>query len=85
MIAAAVGLPPNEIGAHSYRIRGTTNHADGGGDPTMMKARGRWDSDIAFIYARDTIAFQFESQAAMRRAASATLESTFADWVQPGA
>ncbi len=51
----------------------------------MMKARDRWDSDIAFIHARDTIASQFQSQAAMRRAASVALESTFADWVQPGA
>ena len=85
MIVAAVGLPPDEIGARSYRIGGATDRADGGGDPTMIKARGRWDSDIALIYARDTIASQFQSHAAMRRAASATLEATFADWVQPGA
>ena len=53
----------------------------------MMKARGRWDSDLAFIDARDTIASQFASQAAMRRAGSATVGATFAfaDWVQPGA
>ena len=64
---AAVGLPPDEIGAHSYRIGGATDHADGGGDPTMMKARDRWNSDIAFIHARYAIASQFQSQAGAAR------------------
>ena len=56
------GLPLDEIGAHSYRIGVATDHADGGDDPKIMKARDRWDSDIAFIHARDSIASQFQLQ-----------------------
>ena len=78
-------MPPGEVGAHSYRIGGATDHADGGGNPTMMKARGRWDGAVAFIYASDTIASQLALQAAMWWAGSASVEAIFADWVQPGA
>ena len=64
---AVVGLPLDEIGAHSYRIGGATDHANGGRDPTILKARDRWNSNIAFIHVRNNIASQFQSQAGSAR------------------
>jgi len=83
-IARVSGLPPKEVGGHSFRIGGATDMADYGVvAPTMLKTRGRWGSDIGYIYARDTIAQQFHAANAIYAASGETLESAFADWVQP--
>eukprot|EP00962_Isochrysis_galbana_P018985 scaffold5506_cov114-Isochrysis_galbana.AAC.6 len=46
---ALCGVPVHETGAHSFRIGGATDMADGGIPPTLIQAQGRWASDFFHI------------------------------------
>lgn len=83
-VAAAAGFEGSlgEITAHSTRIGGATDFADGGGSLMQVKSRGRWDSDIADIYTRDTVNQQLEAADAMDRANSVSIEELCQDWTQ---
>jgi hypothetical protein len=83
-LAAALHLPERDLSGHSFRIGGATDHADGGGDQMQLRNRGRWDGDLEFLYARDTIAQQLRAADAIARSQSMSLEEVIGDWAQPG-
>jgi len=83
-LAAALGLPEGDLSGHSFRIGGATDHADGGGDQMQLRNRGRWDGDLEFLYARDTVAQQLRAADAIARSQSMSLEEVIGDWAQPG-
>lgn len=82
-VGEAAGLPRRELGAHSCRIGGATDHRDGGGDSEGLRKRGRWMKDIGEIYARDTIERQIEEVDKMRRSRGETFEARRRDFTQP--
>jgi hypothetical protein len=83
-LAVALRLPEGDLSGHSFRIGGATDHADGGGDQMQLRNRGRWDGDLEFLYARDTVAQQLRAADAIARSSSMSLEEVIGDWVQPG-
>ena len=84
-VARHAGVPHESVGGKAYRIGGATDHADGGGTPLELRQQGRWDSDLAFIYARVTTGQQRAAHEAMQRANTVTVESLHPEWTQPGA
>ena len=65
-LMAAVGCDPDRFGAHSLRIGGATAALTAGVDPAVIRAMGRWSSEVYEIYMRLT------------REAAARLSSTIA-------
>ena len=51
-VAAFGGNPGESVGGHSFRAGGATEEARKGMTMPQLKLMGRWDSDIALIYAR---------------------------------
>ena len=51
-MAAAIGLPPDELGSHAGRIGGATDLFAANCPPAVLQVMGRWDSDIWAIYTR---------------------------------
>ena len=51
-VAAFGGNPGESVGGHSFRAGGATEAARKGMTMLQLKLMGRWDSDIALIYAR---------------------------------
>jgi len=82
-LAAALHLPEHDLCGHSFRIGGATDHADGRGDQMQLRNRGRWDGDLEFLYARDTIAQQLRVADAIARSQSVSLEEVIGGWAQP--
>jgi hypothetical protein len=48
-----------------------------------MKDRGRWGSDVAFVYARSLLRDQLDASAAVADADAQELEAVVSGWVQP--
>ena len=93
--ALAAGLPPTEVFGNAYRVGGATDLRDAptteGGPPIgmeqatrMIKARGRWWSDIHEIYERLSLAEHALASAAITEAGGIDLEQVLKGWVQPG-
>ena len=84
-VAEACGFDPSEYGAKSPRSGGATDWRAQAGDTSagLVKARGRWCSDVALIYQRDLASTQLELSAAVGSVVSADLESLSRGWVQP--
>ena len=53
-LMAAVGCDPDRFGAHSLRIGGATAALAAGVDPAVIRAMGRWSSEVYEIYMRLT-------------------------------
>lgn len=51
-MAAAIGLPVDELGSHAGRIGGATDLFAANCPPAVLQVMGRWDSDIWAIYTR---------------------------------
>ena len=49
----------------------------------MLKKRGRWRSDIAFIYARTSLDSSLEASARLADVSGRDIESAFAGWAEP--
>ena len=49
----------------------------------MLKKRGRWRSDIAFIYARSSLDSSLEASARLADVSGRDIESAFAGWAEP--
>ena len=83
----AAGIPPELCGAKLWRIGGATDLRDTMGmqGAQAIKERGRWGSDVAFVYARSLVGQQLDAAAGMAEAGDADVEAMFADWVQPAA
>ena len=51
-LAVALGIDPDELGAHSLRIGGATALFATGADPMVIRTMGRWSSDCYRLYVR---------------------------------
>ena len=49
----------------------------------VLKKRGRWRSDIAFIYARTSLDSSLEASARLADVGGRDIESAFAGWAEP--
>ena len=83
--ATALGLDPSEFGGKSFRIGGATDWRDifGADAERVIKQRGRWQSDIAFLYQRALAETHLRGSAAVADADHADLESLCLGWAQP--
>ena len=94
-VAGAAGENPDDFGAHSFRIGGASDVKDlfdasaAGLEEAkrMLKKRGRWRSDIAFIYSRASLDVSRDVSLEMSvRLASVDgrdVEGAFATWAEP--
>ena len=71
-LMAAVGCDPDRFGAHSLRIGGATAALAAGIDPVVIRAMGRWSSEVYEIYTRLT-------REAAARVSSTIASTTFHD------
>ena len=49
----------------------------------VLKKRGRWRSDIAFIYARTSLDSSLEASARLADVSGRDIESAFVGWAEP--
>ena len=79
-----LGLPEDAVGGKSWRIAGATDLYDAYQEHAvrLLKERGRWKSDIGYIYARVSEAAHLEASRRMAGATGRDLESS-AGWTQP--
>jgi hypothetical protein len=72
------------FGGHSARIGGATDLAEKGkASEVLLRAKGRWASDIGAIYARLTRRALLAASRLMQRAKARDLEELLPDFVQP--
>ena len=83
--AVAADMPPASVGGKLWRIGGASDLHEvlGGRSETLLRQRGRWATDIAFIYARANMGLVLEASARMADADKRTVEEMEAGWVQP--
>jgi len=83
--AATLGYSDTRAwGAHSGRIGGATDLASTGeASALLLRAKGRWASDIGAIYARLTRRAQLASSKLMQKAKGRDLEEIYPEFTQP--
>ena len=83
-MAVALGLDPKQFGGKSFRVAGATDIRDrlGASAINTIKQRGRWWSDIAFIYQRALVHEHLQLSADMAEAVSQDLEALCGGWAQ---
>ena len=82
--ASMLGWDPKEAGAHSPRIGGASEYAaTGEASQLLLEAKGRWDSDVAKIYARMTRRMHMAASDLMFQARGRDLEELIPEFVQP--
>ncbi len=86
-MATLAGLGEGAVNAKLWRVGGATDLRDtmGMAGAAVIKERGRWSSDIAFIYARALVGQQMDAAAGMADAGDEEVEAMVAGWVQPAA
>ena len=84
-VARTLGEPAHQFGAKALRIGGATDVREAVGDSAalIIKRRGRWDSDMGFIYERPLVAAQLRASAAMADAWGIDLEAACVGYAQP--
>ena len=83
--ATLLDCDPKEFGAHSARIGGAIDvTANGECSELLLEAKGRWGSDIARIYARQTRRMHVAASDMMFRARGRDLEELLPGFCQPG-
>ena len=97
--ALVVGFPPDEVFGNAYRVGGATDLRDAPSNADsviagpcigmeqatrMIKARGRWYSDIYEIYERGSLREHALASAAITEAGGMDLEQILVGWIQPG-
>lgn len=86
-MGAAIGIPSTQLGGKTFRIGGATEICACLGEETgrcLLKKRGRWSSDIAFIYQRALLAPQLDASGHMGdEGGSKDMEESELGWVQP--
>jgi hypothetical protein len=83
--AAAAGVAPETVGAHSLRIGGATDFLERFGPAkatALVKARGRWESDISEIYSRASALAQIDASVEVWEAEGPELEAVTAGWAR---
>ena len=85
-IAAAAGLPTEDVGGPSFRVGGAEDYYDvlGPGSEKIIDERGRWHTDISDIYKRCNATAHLEASAAIGGAVGVSLEALGEGWAQPG-
>lgn len=82
--ARMLGWDPKQAGAHSPRIGGASEYvATGEASQLLLEARGRWNGDIAAIYARMTLRMHQAASDMMFAARGRDLEELMPQFVQP--
>ena len=84
-IALANNMDPKTVFARAFRIAGATDMRDVLGESAerIIKERGRWQSDIAFIYQRALVKTHLDASAAIGAARGQDIEAMVHGWVQP--
>ena len=84
-IAAFLGHEAEDFGGKAFRIGGTTDIAAALGERgrALLKERGRWASDTAYVYARALASSHLEASALVGDADGRELEAMLAGWAQP--
>ena len=84
-VAMHMSLPPLDFGAPSLRIGGAEDYYDlfGTDGQNFIKERGRWKSDIAFIYTRPSAKKHAAASAELAHASGLNLEVLVAGFSQP--
>ena len=90
-VAAAAGEDPADFGGHSLRVGGASDFRDLFDCSTagleeaerVLKKRGRWRSDIAFIYTRASLATALEASARLAQVDGGDIEAAFSAWAEP--
>ena len=81
--ARVLGMPPEQFGAHSFRIGGATDLvATGQLSELLLQAKGRWQSDIGRIYARMTRRAHLAASELMHSARGRDLEELLPAFTQ---
>jgi len=83
-MAKLLGIAEENVGGKSWRIAGATDLYDEYGEHArrILKERGRWFTDVAYIYARVSEAAHLEASQRMSRSTGADLESSAPGWSQ---
>ena len=84
-VAQAAGDDPAAMGAHSFRIGAATDFRDLLGAESarrVLKARGRWMSDIHHIYTRSAIEESLDASTRVGDVATRDIESIFAGFTE---
>ena len=84
--ALVLGVPPADVGGKSFRIRGATDlQAQLGAEngARIVRERGRWFSDVSYIYSRASAKGQLDASAIMADASGGSLEALVPSWTQP--
>ena len=85
-VVRAAGEDPELFGAHSPRIGSATDVRDLLGvaeGQAVIKARGRWRSDIHEIYERASLEASLGASARAADVRGREIEAIFRAWVQP--
>ena len=84
-MASLAGIPAEAVSARLWRVGGATDLRAtlGMAGADMIKERGRWGSDVAFIYARALASQQMDAAAGMAAATGREVEAMVPGWVQP--
>ena len=84
-VAMHMSLPPLDFGAPSLRIGGAEDYYDlfGTDGQNFIKERGRWKSDIAFIYTRPSARKHAAASAELALASGLNLEVLVEGFSQP--
>ena len=82
LVARLLGLPPMLFGGSSARIGGATDlyYVYGADGARLIRERGRWHTDIAFIYQRANVSSHLSASASMVDATGLDLESFALGW-----
>ena len=85
VVASWAGLDAASVGGASLRIGGATDlyARYGGASARVIKERGRWDSDIHFVYARPSATAHLAASREVGDACDVDLEAAFPEWSQP--
>ena len=77
-------MVPAHWGAHSCRVGGATDLASTGkASALLLQAKGRWASDISWIYQRGDVGEQLLVSLDMVGASGASAETVIPGWAQP--
>ena len=84
-MGALLHIPPASLGAKSFRIAGATDLYDAKGKHAgrLLQERGRWHTDVAYIYSLISEAGHLSAAREMANSSGADFEHS-AGWVQPG-
>ena len=83
-MGALFGIDPSALGGKTWRIAGATDiyHSLGEHAERILKERGRWKSDIAYIYARVSEGAHLDASRRMSGVRSSDVEAS-TGWTQP--